>query len=58
MRVAVIGSGGREHAICDVVSRSSLLECLYAIPGNIGMADIATCIEIGVNDFSAIKSFC
>ena len=41
MNVLVIGSGGREHAICYNISTSPLLSNLYAIPGNPGIAEIA-----------------
>lgn len=57
MKVAVIGSGGREHAIIKSLNKSSKIEKLYAIPGNGGMADIATCISIGVMEFDKILEF-
>jgi len=58
MNVAVIGSGGREHALCHALHQSSLLTTLYAIPGNPGMANIATCVSIDPSDFAQLTSFC
>lgn len=52
--VAVIGSGGREHAICAAIKRSEQLDRLYCIPGNVGIAEIAKCIPIAVMDFPQI----
>lgn len=57
MRVAVIGSGGREHAIIKSLNKSPLCEKLFAIPGNGGMEEIATCVPIGVMEFEKIKDF-
>ena len=48
--IAVIGSGGREHAICTAVARSNHVEKLYAIPGNAGIAQIAECVKISATD--------
>lgn len=58
MNVLVIGSGGREHALTWAISSSPLLNELYCAPGNAGIADVATCVEIGVNDFDGIIAFC
>ncbi len=58
MNVAVIGSGGREHAICETLSRSPQVETIYAIPGNPGMAVISTCIDIDPLDFARLHDFC
>ncbi|MBO6544694.1 MAG: phosphoribosylamine--glycine ligase [Alphaproteobacteria bacterium] len=58
MNVLVIGSGGREHALSWAISSSPLLDELYCAPGNAGIADVATCVEIGVNDFDGIIAFC
>ena len=59
MRVLVLGGGGREHALCYVLSKSSKLTKLYCIPGNGGISEIAEIPEgIGINDFEKIKEFC
>lgn len=57
MNVLVIGSGGREHALCYAVSKSSKLKNLYAIPGNPGMKELATCIDVDPMDNQKIKEF-
>ncbi|RDY59837.1 phosphoribosylamine--glycine ligase [Flagellimonas nanhaiensis] len=55
MNILVLGSGGREHAIALKISESPKTTHLFVAPGNAGTASIATNIEIGVNDFGAIK---
>lgn len=55
MNILVLGSGGREHAIALKISQSPKTSKLFIAPGNAGTASIATNIEIGVNDFEAIK---
>ncbi len=44
MRILVIGSGGREHALCWKLAQSSKISALFAAPGNPGMAQVATCL--------------
>jgi len=58
MKVLLLGSGGREHAIAWSFVKSPKLEELFVVPGNAGIAEIATCVDIKLNDFSAIKDFC
>ena len=58
MNVLIIGSGGREHALAWAIASSPLLGELYCAPGNAGIADVATCVDIGVNDFDGIVAFC
>ncbi|MDE6512054.1 MAG: phosphoribosylamine--glycine ligase [Muribaculaceae bacterium] len=55
--VLVIGSGGREHAIVDALSRSPRVQKIYAAPGNPGMAKHATCVPIGVTDIRDLVDF-
>ena len=55
MNVLVIGSGGREHAISWKLAQSPKLSKLFVAPGNAGTNDIATNLNIGVNDFEEIK---
>ncbi len=57
MKVLVIGSGGREHALTWALSASSLIYTLYAAPGNAGIAADAECIDIGAHDIDAIRAF-
>ncbi len=58
MRVLVIGSGGREHALCWAIAASPLLTKLYCAPGNAGIAREAECVAIGADDSDAILDFC
>ncbi|MFL5737767.1 MAG: phosphoribosylamine--glycine ligase [Actinomycetota bacterium] len=54
MRVLVIGSGGREHAIVDGLSRSSIVDDVLAAPGNAGIENIATRLPIAADDLHAL----
>ncbi|HWE76573.1 MAG TPA: phosphoribosylamine--glycine ligase [Stellaceae bacterium] len=57
MRVLVIGSGGREHALCWAIAGSPLCDALYCAPGNPGIAQEATCVPIAATDIDAILAF-
>lgn len=57
MRVLVVGSGGREHALCWSIAASPLLTKLWCAPGNPGIATVATCVPIGVMDSAALVDF-
>ncbi len=57
MNVLVIGSGGREHAICWKLSRSNDVDRLYCIPGNGGISAIAECHDLNVGDTEALIQF-
>ena len=57
MKVLVLGSGGREHALCWAISKSPLCEKLFCIPGNAGIKEVAECKNIKINNFSSIKRF-
>ncbi len=58
MNLLVIGSGGREHSICWALKKSPLVNALYAIPGNAGIAHIAETVAINSEDHDAIVAFC
>ena len=57
MKVLVIGSGGREHAIVDALSRSPQVEKIYAAPGNAGMAAQAECVAIRETQIEELAAF-
>lgn len=57
MNVLVIGSGGREHALCWSLSASPLLEKLYCAPGNPGIAAVADCVPLAPNQQDALVAF-
>ena len=58
MIVGIIGSGGREHAICSQIKKSPKTSKIFCIPGNAGTSDIAENVDIKINDFRSIKDFC
>ena len=58
MRVLVVGSGGREHALCWAFAASPLCDFLACAPGNGGIAGLAKCVDIGVMDFDALIAYC
>lgn len=57
MRIAVIGGGGREHAIIRSLKKSKEIDKIYALPGNGGIAEDAECVDIGAKDLEAITDF-
>lgn len=57
MRIAIIGSGGREHAIAATISKSSLINEIFCIPGNAGTSKIATNVEIDINKFDELHKY-
>lgn len=57
MKVLIIGSGGREHAICYALSKSSKVTEIHAIPGNPGIAKLGTCHNASVEDLEYILKF-
>ncbi len=57
MKVLVVGSGGREHAICWKISKSDKVEKIYCAPGNAGIAQVAECVNIGAMDFDGLVDF-
>ena len=58
MHVLVIGAGGREHALCWGVARSPQATRLSCAPGNGGIAQLAECVDIAVDDFDGIVAYC
>ncbi len=58
MDVLVIGSGGREHALCWKLASSPLLRNLYCAPGNGGIAQEAECVDMDIADHDAVIAFC
>ena len=57
MKIAIIGSGGREHAIAAKISKSPRVKEIFCIPGNAGTSKIATNVEIDINEFDKIFKF-
>ncbi|WP_240421707.1 phosphoribosylamine--glycine ligase [Paenibacillus periandrae] len=57
MRILVVGGGGREHAICWALKKSPKVRKLYCAPGNGGIAGVAECVPIQVNQFAEIAEF-
>ena len=57
MKVGIIGSGGREHAICQSIKKSLKIEKIYCFPGNAGTSELAENVEIDISDFRKIKEF-
>lgn len=57
MKVLIVGSGGREHAIATSVAKSPKVDKIYCAPGNAGIAQIAECVAIGAMEFDALIRF-
>jgi phosphoribosylamine--glycine ligase len=57
MNILVIGSGGREHALCWKIKQSAKVKRLYCAPGNGGIARIAECAEVPVDDIELLLQF-
>ena len=57
MRILVVGSGGREHALCWAISRSPRCDALYCAPGNAGIARIATPVALADTDVAGLVAF-
>ena len=57
MKVLVVGSGGREHAICWKISQSPKVDKIYCAPGNAGISQIAECVDIKAMEFDKLVAF-
>ena len=54
MKVLIVGSGGREHAIATSVAKSPKVDKIYCAPGNGGISELAECVNISVMDFVSL----
>ena len=57
MKVGIIGSGGREHAICQILKKSAKIKEIYCFPGNAGTASISENINFDLDNFENLKDF-
>lgn len=57
MKVLIVGSGGREHAIAASVAKSKKADKIYCAPGNAGIGQIAECVPIGAMEFEKLTAF-
>ena len=57
MKVLIVGSGGREHAIAWSVAKSPKVDKIYCAPGNAGIAEFAECVNIGAMEFDKLVTF-
>lgn len=57
MKVLIVGSGGREHAIAASVAKSPRVDKIYCAPGNAGIASLAECVAIGPMEFEKLAAF-
>ncbi|HAR92021.1 MAG TPA: phosphoribosylamine--glycine ligase, partial [Eubacterium sp.] len=57
MKVLIVGSGGREHAITTSVAKSPKVDKIYCAPGNAGIGQIAECVDIGAMEFDKLVDF-
>jgi len=57
MKIAIIGSGGREHALAETINKSSSIKEMFCIPGNAGTSKIANNIELDIDQFDKVHKF-
>lgn len=57
MKILIVGSGGREHAIAYACSKSPRVDKIYCAPGNAGIAELAECVPIGAMEFDKLVGF-
>ena len=56
MKVAILGSGGREHAICHILKESKKVSKIYSIPGNAGTSFVSENVNIDLDNFDQLKN--
>ncbi len=57
MKILVVGSGAREHAICWKLKQSPMVDKIYCAPGNGGISQVAECINIAVDNLESLAEF-
>ena len=57
MKVLIVGSGGREHAIATSVAKSPQVDKIYCAPGNAGIAQVAELVDIGAMELEKLADF-
>ena len=57
MKILVVGGGGREHALAWMIARSPRVAQVYCVPGNAGIARLAECVPLAVDDLSGLRAF-
>ena len=57
MKVLIVGSGGREHAIAVSAAKSAKVDKIYCAPGNAGIGQIAQCVPIAAMEFEKLADF-
>ncbi len=57
MKVGILGSGGREHAICEIIKNSDKIKKIYCFPGNAGTEQIAENVQIELDNFERLKDY-
>ena len=57
MKILLVGSGGREHALAWKLSQSPRCETLYCAPGNAGISQVATCVDLEVTNLDGLVAF-
>ena len=57
MKILIVGSGGREHALAWKIAQSPKVEKIYCAPGNAGIAEYAECVDITAMEFDKLAAF-
>ena len=57
MKIAILGSGGREHAMAYSISKSEKIKKIYCLPGNAGTSELGENVDIDINNFEEIYNF-